>query len=99
MSESIDLPAGEMRGGCHQILMFRTKGELIGEGCGVDVRTKTGMLCHILYAFPIIVDHMVKVFKALDVIFFRHDAFHFLSFPFRPWPLRGELILLSQRPP
>jgi hypothetical protein len=75
MSESVDLPAGEMRGGCHQVLMFRTKGELIGESRGVDVRTKTGMLCNILYTFPIVVDDMVKVFKALDIIFFGDNCF------------------------
>jgi hypothetical protein len=78
MSESVDLPAGEVGSGSHQSLVFRTEGELIGEGRGVDVRTKTGMLCHILDPFPIIVHDMVKVFETLEVIFFGHDAFHFL---------------------
>jgi hypothetical protein len=76
VSESVDLPAGEMGGGGHQILMFRTKGKLIGESSGVDVRTKTGMLCNILNPFPVIVDDMMKVFKALDVIRFSYDSFH-----------------------
>jgi hypothetical protein len=76
MSESVDLSAGEMRGSGHQILIFRTKGELIRESRRVDVRTKTGMLCNILYAFPIIVDDMMKIFETLDVIFFGFDAFH-----------------------
>jgi hypothetical protein len=77
MSESVDLPACEMGGGCHQILMFRTERELIGESSGVDVGTKTGMLCNILYAFPIVIDDMMKVFETLDVIFFGHNSFHF----------------------
>jgi hypothetical protein len=76
MRESIDLSAGEMRSGCHQILMFRTKGELIGESRRVDVRTKTGMLCNIFYTFPIIVDDMMKILETLKVIFLGDNAVH-----------------------
>jgi hypothetical protein len=76
MCESVDLPTGEMGSGGHQILVFGTESELIGESCGIDVRTKTGVRCHILDSFPIIVHDMVKVFEALEVIFFRYDTFH-----------------------
>jgi hypothetical protein len=77
VGESVYLPAGEMGGGCHQILVFGAKGELIGESSGVDVRTKTGMLCNILNPFPVIVDDMMKIFETLDVIRFSYDSFHF----------------------
>jgi hypothetical protein len=56
--------------------MLGTKGEFIGEGGGIDMGSKTGMLRDILNAFPIIINNMMKIFKALDVIFLRHDSFH-----------------------
>jgi hypothetical protein len=102
VSESVDLPAGEMGGGGHQILMFGAKSELIGESSGVDVRTKTGMLCNILNPFPVIIDDMMKVFETLDVIFFGHDSFHFFLsskiFNFTPTlslPHRGGGFLIG----
>jgi hypothetical protein len=76
MSESVDLPAGEMGAGSHQVLMFRAEGELIGEGRGVDVRKKTGMLCNILDTFPVIIDDVMKVFETLDVVILSNDSFH-----------------------
>jgi len=79
VGEPVDFSSGQVGSGCHQILMFRTKGKLIGESRGVNVRTKTGMLCNILYTFPIIVDDMMKVFKALGIIFFGDNSFHFFS--------------------
>jgi hypothetical protein len=76
MSESVDLPAGEMRNGCHQIFVFRTKGELIGESCRVNMRTKTGMFCDILYTFTVIVNDMMKILETLKVIFLGDNSFH-----------------------
>jgi hypothetical protein len=70
VGESVDLPASEMGGGCHQILIFGAKGKFIGEDCRINVRPKARMSGDILNAFPVIIDDMMKVFKALDVIFF-----------------------------
>ena len=78
VSESVDLPAGEMGGGRHQVLIFGTKGEFIGEGGRVDVGTNPRMLGNILHTFPIVIDGMMKIFQTLDVILFGHDSFHFL---------------------
>ncbi len=75
--EPVDFPSGEMGCGRHQVLMLGTKGEFIGEGRGVDVRTKTRMLSNILHTFPIVIDNVMEVFKTLDVILFGDDSFHF----------------------
>src|SRR5512139_2049401 len=78
VGESVDLPSSEMGGGCHQVLIFGTKGEFIGESSRVDMRTNTWMLGNILHAFPVVIDSMMEIFQTLDVILFGHDSFHFL---------------------
>jgi hypothetical protein len=78
VGESVDLPAGEMGGGRHQVLIFGTKGELIGEGGRVDVGTNSRMLGNILHALPVIIDGVMKIFQTLDVIGFGYDSFHFV---------------------
>jgi hypothetical protein len=78
VGESVDLPAGEMGGGRHQVLIFGTKGELIGEGGRVDVGTNPRMLGNILHALPVIIDGVMKIFQTLDVIGFGYDSFHFV---------------------
>jgi hypothetical protein len=77
VSESVDLPACKMRGGCHQVLIFRPKGKLVGKGCRVNVRPNAGMLGNILHSLPVVIDNMMKIFEALHVIFFGHNSFHF----------------------
>jgi hypothetical protein len=86
VSESVDLPAGQMGSGCHQVLMFRPKGKFISEGCRIDMRPKSGMLRDILHTLPVVIDHVTEVFEALDVIFLGNDSFHFFSFS-HPLPL------------
>jgi hypothetical protein len=76
--EPVDFPAGKMGGGCHQVFMFGTKGEFIGESGGVDMRTKARMFGNVLHPFPVVIDNVMEVFKTLDVIFFRDDSFHWL---------------------
>jgi hypothetical protein len=78
VSESIDFPAGQVRGGRHQILIFGPEGEFIGESSRIDVGPKAGMLGDILHALPVVINDMVKIFKALDVILFGSDSFHFI---------------------
>jgi hypothetical protein len=78
MRESVDLPACEMGCGRHQVFIFRAESEFISEGGGVDVRTKTRMLCNILNTFPIVIDDVMKVFEALDIVIFCHYSFHLI---------------------
>jgi hypothetical protein len=56
--------------------MLRTKSELIGEGSGFNVWSEGRVLGDVLYALTVIIDRMMKVFKALNVILFGDDAFH-----------------------
>jgi hypothetical protein len=77
VGESVDLPTGEMGCGRHQVLIFGTKGELIGEGGRIDVGTNPRMLGNILHAFPIVIDGVMKIFQTLDVIRLGYDSFHF----------------------
>jgi hypothetical protein len=60
--------------------MFRPKGKLVSEGCRVDVWPKCRMVSDILHSLPVIIDHVMKVFEAPDVIFLGNDSFHFFSF-------------------
>jgi len=76
VSEPVDLVAGEMRGGGHQILMLGTKGEFISEGGGFDVGPEGRVLGDILHPFAVVIDHMMKVFETLDVILFSDNPFH-----------------------
>src|SRR4030042_230693 len=78
VGESVDLPAGEMGGGRHQVLIFGTKGELIGEGGRVDVGTNPRMLGNILHALPVVIDGVMKIFQTPDVIRIGYDSFHFV---------------------
>jgi hypothetical protein len=69
-----------MGSGGHQILMFRTKGEFIGEASGIDMRSKGRMLGYILHTLPVVIDNVMEVFQTLEVILFGDDSFHwFLS--------------------
>jgi hypothetical protein len=77
MGEPVDLLSGEVRNGGHQILMFRTKGEFIGETSGIDVRSKGRVLGHILHTLPIVIDRVMEIFETLNVIFFGYDSVHF----------------------
>ena len=79
VSESVDLPTGKMGSGRHQVLMFGPKGKIIGEGGRIDVGPKGRMLGDILHALPVIIDYVMKLFEALDVILFGNDSFHFFS--------------------
>jgi hypothetical protein len=79
VSESVDLPAGEMRRGCHQVFMFGPEGKFIGEGGSIDVGPKTRMHGNILHALPIVINSVMKIFKALDVILFGDNSFHLFS--------------------
>jgi hypothetical protein len=39
------------------------------------------MLDYVLNTFPVVIDYVMKVFEALEVIFFGHNSFHlFLLF-------------------
>ena len=78
VGKSVDLSTSEMGGGCHQVFIFGTKSEFIGESGSVDVGTNPQMLGNILHPFPVVIDSMMKIFETLDVIFFGHDSFHFL---------------------
>ena len=80
VSEPVDLPAGQMGSGCHQILVFGPKGKFISEGCGIDVRPKSRMLGDILHTLPVVIDRVMKVFETLDIVLFGNDSFHFFSF-------------------
>jgi hypothetical protein len=88
--ESVDFPAGQMRSGCHQVLVFRPEGKLISEGRRIDMRPKGRMLGDILHTLPVVIDYAMKVFEALDVIFLGNDSFHFFSFSRPLPPLWGE---------
>ncbi len=78
VGESIDFSAGQVRGGCHQIFIFGPESKFIGESSRIDVRPKTGMLGDVLHPLPVIIDNMMKIFKALDVILFGNNSFHFI---------------------
>jgi hypothetical protein len=80
MGETVDSLSGEMGDSGHQVLMLRTEGQFIGEGCGFNVRPEGRVLGDILHPFSVVVDRMMKVFQALDIILFSDDSFHwFLS--------------------
>jgi len=76
VSESVDLPAGQVRGGRHQVLVLRAKSEFVSEGCGIDVGTEGRMLSYVINTLPVIVHDMMKILKALKVIFFGYNSFH-----------------------
>jgi hypothetical protein len=61
--------------------MFRPKGEFIGKGCGIDMGPKSGMLRDILHTLPVVIDYLMKVFEALDVILFGNNPFHLFLLP------------------
>jgi hypothetical protein len=79
VSESVDLPAGKMGSGRHQVFMLGPKGKIVGEGGRIDVGPKGRMLGDILHALPVIIDRVTEFFEALDVILFGNDPFHFFS--------------------
>jgi hypothetical protein len=56
--------------------MLRTESELVGEGCGIDMGPKGGMLCDIVHTFAIVINDVMEVLQALDVIFSCHNVFH-----------------------
>ena len=78
MSKPVDLPAGQVRGGRHQVLVLRAKSKLVGEGRGIDVGTEARMFSYVINALPVIVHDMMKIFKALEVILFGYNSFHIL---------------------
>jgi hypothetical protein len=76
MSESVDLLSSEMGSGSHQILILWSEGQLIGEGGGIDVGPKPGVFGDILHPLPVVVDNVLEVFQALDIILFSDDTVH-----------------------
>ncbi len=56
--------------------MLRPKGKFVSEGRRIDVGPKRRMLGDILHMFPVVIDHVMQVFEASDIIFFDNNPFH-----------------------
>jgi len=76
VSKPVDLSAGQMGSGRHQILVLRPKGEFVSKGGGIDMGLKSRMLGDVFHTFPVVIDYVMKVLEALDVIFLGNDSFH-----------------------
>jgi hypothetical protein len=87
VSEAVNLSAGQMGSGCHQILMLGPNSKFISESCRIDMRPKSKMLGDVLHTLPVVIDHVMQVFETLKVIFLGNDSFHFfLLLPLLPFP-------------
>src|SRR5512147_2991190 len=83
MGETVDLFAGQMGGGGHEVFVLGVLGKFIGLGRRVDVGKKGPVGGNVLHFLSFVVDDRLQFFQTVDVIFFASyhlpDSLSFIS--------------------